>query len=96
MLCWPFFAEQQTNCWFCQKKWGIGFEIDSNSNRDEIERSVRELMEGEKGKQIKKTAMEWKLLAEKAVSAPNGSSKLNLEKMIKEVLHTSPETELAA
>ncbi|TXG52772.1 hypothetical protein EZV62_021941 [Acer yangbiense] len=89
MLCWPFFAEQQTNSWFCQNKWGIGFEIDSNSNRDEIERSVRELMEGEKGKQIKKTAMEWRLLAEKAVIAPNGSSKLNLEKMIKEVLLTS-------
>ncbi|KAK1576923.1 hypothetical protein Q3G72_017520 [Acer saccharum] len=64
-------------------------EIDSTSNRDEIERSVRELMEGEKGKQIKKTAMEWRLLAEKAVIAPNGSSKLNLEKMIKEVLLTS-------
>ncbi|KAK2659776.1 hypothetical protein Ddye_006309 [Dipteronia dyeriana] len=89
MLCWPFFAEQQTNCWFCQNKWGIGFEIDSASNRDEIERSVRELMEGQKGKQIKKTAMEWKLLAEKAVTAPDGSSKLNFEKMIKEVLLTS-------
>ncbi|TXG52769.1 hypothetical protein EZV62_021938 [Acer yangbiense] len=47
MLCWPFFADQQTNCWFCQNKWGIGLEIDSTSNRDEIEKSVRELMEGE-------------------------------------------------
>ncbi|TXG52766.1 hypothetical protein EZV62_021935 [Acer yangbiense] len=89
MLCWPFFADQQTNCWFCQNKWGIGLEIDSTSNRDEIEKSVRELMEGEMGKQMKKTAMEWKLLAEKAATAPNGSSHLNLEKIIKEVLLTS-------
>ncbi|TXG52773.1 hypothetical protein EZV62_021942 [Acer yangbiense] len=88
MLCWPFFADQQTNCWFCQNKWGVGFEIDSNSNRDEIERCVRELMEGEKGKQIKKKVMEWKSSAEKATTAPNGSSHLNLEKIIKEVLLT--------
>ncbi|TXG52778.1 hypothetical protein EZV62_021947 [Acer yangbiense] len=89
MLCWPFFAEQQTNCWFCQNKWGIGMEIHSNSNRDEIERSVRELMEGEKGKQMKNKAMQWKSLVEKATTAPNGSSHLNIEKMIKEVLLTS-------
>ncbi|KAK3230917.1 hypothetical protein Dsin_002798 [Dipteronia sinensis] len=88
MLCWPFFGDQQTNCWFCQNKWGIGFEIDSN--KDEIERCVRELMEGEKGKQMKKKVMEWKSLAEKATTVPNGSSHLNLQKIIKEILLTSP------
>ncbi|TXG52779.1 hypothetical protein EZV62_021948 [Acer yangbiense] len=65
-------------------------EIESNSNRDEIERWVRELMEGDKGKQMKKKAMEWKSLVEKASTAPNGSSHLNLEKMIAEVLGLSP------
>ncbi|TXG52764.1 hypothetical protein EZV62_021933 [Acer yangbiense] len=89
MLCWPFLGEQQTNCWFCQNKWGIGLEIESNSNRDEIERWVRELMEGEMGKQIKKKAMEWKSLAQKATTAPNGSSHLNLDKIIEEVLLSS-------
>ncbi|KAH0734191.1 hypothetical protein KY285_009898 [Solanum tuberosum] len=34
MLCWPFFAEQQTNCWFSETKWGIGMEIDNNVSRD--------------------------------------------------------------
>ncbi|XP_049398947.1 7-deoxyloganetin glucosyltransferase-like [Solanum stenotomum] len=34
MLCWPFFAEQQTNCWFSETKWGIGMEIDNNVKRD--------------------------------------------------------------
>ncbi|KAK3230907.1 hypothetical protein Dsin_002788 [Dipteronia sinensis] len=89
MLCWPFFADQQTNCWFCENKWGVGMEIESNSNRDEIERCVRELMGGHKGKQMKKKAMEWKSSAEKASTAPNGSSHLNLKKMISEVLLTS-------
>ncbi|KAK1555034.1 hypothetical protein Q3G72_020934 [Acer saccharum] len=57
---------------FLWNKWGIGMEIHSNSNRDEIERSVRELMEGEKGKQMKNKAMQWKSLVEKATTAPNG------------------------
>ncbi|KAL5777231.1 hypothetical protein ACOSP7_010157 [Xanthoceras sorbifolium] len=88
MLCWPFFAEQQTNCWSCVNKWGIGMEIDSDADRDEIEKLIRELMEGEKGKQMKNKAIEWKFLGEKATIAPNGSSHLNLERLITEVLLT--------
>ncbi|KAK1553565.1 hypothetical protein Q3G72_000489 [Acer saccharum] len=64
-------------------------EIESNSNKDEIESWVRELMEGEMGKQIKKKAMEWQSLAQKATTAPNGSSHLNLDKIIEEALLTS-------
>ncbi|TXG65858.1 hypothetical protein EZV62_007133 [Acer yangbiense] len=89
MLYWPFFAEQQTNCWFCKNKWGVGMEIESEAKRDEIERLVRELKQGEKGKEMKKKAMEWKLLAEKATTGPNSSSYLNLETMIKQVLLSS-------
>ncbi|KAJ8432022.1 hypothetical protein Cgig2_026725 [Carnegiea gigantea] len=59
MICWPFFAEQQTNCWFSCKKWGIGMEIDANVERSVIEMQVRELMEGEKGKEMRRKAAEW-------------------------------------
>ena len=38
---------------------------------------------------MKKKAMEWKLLAEKATTGPNSSSYLNLETMMKQVLLTS-------
>ncbi|KAH0878236.1 hypothetical protein HID58_065630, partial [Brassica napus] len=27
MICWPFFAEQPTNCKFCCDEWGVGMEI---------------------------------------------------------------------
>lgn len=30
IICWPFFAEQQTNCWYSCTKWGIGMEIDTD------------------------------------------------------------------
>ncbi|KAH9690672.1 UDP-glycosyltransferase 85A2 [Citrus sinensis] len=90
MLCWPFFAEQQTNCWFCQTKWGVGIEVNPRGDRVEIEKRVRELMEGESGKLMKEKALEWKLLAEKAAAGPNGSSYVNLDNLINDVLLTYP------
>ncbi|KAJ8439300.1 hypothetical protein Cgig2_006436 [Carnegiea gigantea] len=88
MICSPFFAEQQTNCWFCCRKWGIGMEIDhdSGAKRHEVERLVRELMEGENGKEMKQKAMEWKRLAREAALPPNGSSYSNLDHVITKVL----------
>ncbi|CAL0312448.1 unnamed protein product [Lupinus luteus] len=85
MICWPFFAEQQTNCNLCCKEWGIGLEIE-DVKRDKIESLVRELLDGNKGKELKEKSLEWKTLAKTAASKPNGSSFLNLEKMIHEVL----------
>ncbi|KAL4614833.1 hypothetical protein ACB092_07G081200 [Castanea dentata] len=85
MISWPFFGEQQMNCRYYCNDWGIGMEIDNNVKRDEVEKLVRELMDGEKGKEMKKKAMEWKTKAEDAVK-PDGSSYQNLDKLIAEVL----------
>ncbi|KAM7489887.1 hypothetical protein LguiB_027371 [Lonicera macranthoides] len=85
MICWPFFAEQQTNCWYCATQWGIGMEIDNNVKRDEVDSLVRELMVGEKGKEMKQKAIDWKKKAEEATSS-GGSSYLNLEEMVSELL----------
>ncbi|CAN4092448.1 unnamed protein product [Withania somnifera] len=86
MICWPFFAEQQTNCWFKGTQWGIGMEIDNNVKRAEVESLVKELMIGEKGKEMKKKAMEWKKLAEEAAAESTGSSYVNIDKLINEIL----------
>ncbi|XP_059460409.1 7-deoxyloganetin glucosyltransferase-like [Corylus avellana] len=86
MISWPFFAEQQTNCRYSCNEWGIGMEIDGGVKRGEIESLVIELMVGEKGKELKKKAMDWKKLTKEATSRPNGSSFVNVDKMINEVL----------
>lgn len=86
VICWPFFGDQQTNCWYCCTKWGIGIEIDNDVKRDEVEKLVRELVAGNKGKEMKKRAMEWRKMAEEATASSSASSFLNLEKMIKQVL----------
>ncbi|KAK9937753.1 hypothetical protein M0R45_014524 [Rubus argutus] len=85
MLCWPFFADQQTNSYYTCNEWGIGMEINSNVKRDNVEKLVRELMEGEKGKKMKNKVLEWKKLAEEA-TAPHGSSSTNLDNLVNQVL----------
>ncbi|XP_050266575.1 7-deoxyloganetin glucosyltransferase-like isoform X2 [Quercus robur] len=85
MLCWPFLGDQQTNCKYTCNEWGIGMEIDNDVKREEVEKIVKELMEGEKGKKMKKKAMEWKKLAEEATE-PLGSSSINVKNLVNEVL----------
>jgi len=87
MICWPFFADQAINCSYAGSEWGVGMEIDNKVKREEVEKLVRELMEGEKGEKMRGKAMEWKKLAEEA-AAPHGSSSINLDKFINEILQS--------
>lgn len=88
MLCWPFGADEHTNSRYACSEWRVGMEIGSDVKRDEVESAIREVMEGDKGKEMRRMAMEWK---EKATLAalPCGSSWISLEKVIGEVL-TAP------
>ncbi|XP_059446964.1 7-deoxyloganetin glucosyltransferase-like [Corylus avellana] len=85
ILSWPFFADQQINCLYSCTEWGIGMEIDNDVKRDAVEKLVRELMDGDKGKEMKRKVMEWKNKAEEAAK-PGGSSYRNLDKLIADVL----------
>ena len=85
MLCWPFFAEQPTNCRYVCAKWGIGMEIDSDVRREEVARLVREVMDGETGKAMRVKAMLWKEKAREAVE-DGGSSRKNMERLVEFLL----------
>ncbi|KAI3770187.1 hypothetical protein L6452_01311 [Arctium lappa] len=85
VICWPFFAEQQTNCRYCCVEWGIGMEIDTDVKREDVEAQVKEMMDGKKGKMMKNKAFEWKKKAEEAVAIV-GSSYINFDKLITDVL----------
>ncbi|XP_029128496.1 7-deoxyloganetin glucosyltransferase isoform X2 [Cajanus cajan] len=85
MLCWPFFADQPTNCRYICNEWDIGIEIDANVKREEVEKLVNELMEGEKGKKMREKVMELKKKAEED-TRPGGRSYMNLDKVISDVL----------
>ena len=63
-------------------------EIGGKVERDEVNSVIREVMEGDKGKEMKRMVMEWK---EKATVAalPGGPSWVNLERVVNEVLAVS-------
>ncbi|KAJ9159122.1 hypothetical protein P3X46_024648 [Hevea brasiliensis] len=84
MICWPFMADNQTNCRYACTEWGIGLELEK-VERNEVEKLVKELLEGEKGKEMKKKAMEWKRKAEEA-TIPGGSSYKNLDNLLEILL----------
>ncbi|XP_026391198.1 7-deoxyloganetin glucosyltransferase-like isoform X2 [Papaver somniferum] len=77
--------DQQTNCSYLCNHWGVGMEIDNKVKRNEVEKLVRELMEGEIGNEMKSKAMEWKKKAEVATS-PGGSSYTNIDEIINKLL----------
>lgn len=85
VISWPFFADQQTNCRYQCNEWGVGMEIDSNVQRDAVAGLITEIVDGEKGEEMRKRAGEWK---EKAVRAalPGGSAHRNLEGLVRDVL----------
>ncbi|KAI3773664.1 hypothetical protein L1987_48194 [Smallanthus sonchifolius] len=85
MICCPFSADQKINCAQISKEWEVGMEIERNVKRDEVEKRVRELMEGVEGARVRKKAMEWKKMAEIS-TGPNGSSSLNIEELVTEIL----------
>lgn len=43
MLCWPFFAEQQTNCRYKCVEWGVAMEIGHDVRREAVEDRIREI-----------------------------------------------------
>ena len=85
MICWPFFGEQQINCRYACIEWGIGIEIDHDVRKEAIGMLVNELLVGEKGKKMKQKMIEWNKMAMEDTRL-GGSSYMNLEKVIKDVL----------
>ncbi|KAM3197125.1 hypothetical protein ACQJBY_072669 [Aegilops geniculata] len=85
VISWPFFADQQTNCRYQCNEWGVGMEIDNNVQREAVAGLITELMDGEKGKQMRKWAEEWR---EKAIMAakPGGSTHRNFDELVRDVL----------
>lgn len=88
VICWPFFFEQPTNCRYACRddEWGIGVEVNQEVKRKEIEDLVREVMDGEKGEQLKIKALGWREKAEETTNI-GGSSFDNFERFVKEALH---------
>ncbi|CAL5021276.1 unnamed protein product [Urochloa decumbens] len=85
MLTWPFFSEQLTNSLYKCMEWGVAMEVGGDVRRDVVEGRIREAMAGEKGREMRERAAEWKEAAARA-TRPGGSSFDNIDRLINDVL----------
>nr|BAF75882.1 glucosyltransferase [Dianthus caryophyllus] len=87
-ICWPFFADQPTNCWLCCEKWRVGVEMDVDVRREQVEQVVNELMGGRvKGDTMKERAVQLKYMSEKETMYPYGPSFRKLEELVSQALN---------
>lgn len=84
MMCWPFFAEQQTNAKFVCEEWGIGIQLKKTVKREELAMLVMNLIKGEEGDQMRRRIGKVKETAKRAVMA-GGSSNNNLDKLLSQI-----------
>ncbi|KAL7206024.1 hypothetical protein ACSBR2_018859 [Camellia fascicularis] len=85
---WGLANKQQTNCLYLCREWEVEMEVDGGVRRKKVEGLVRELMEGEKEKEMRRKAMEWMKRAEEA-TRPGGSSYVNFDMVVKHLKQES-------
>ena len=83
MICWPYFADQQTNSRFVSEVWKLGMDMKDVCDRVIVEKMVNHLME-ERREIFMKSATEMARLAKESVSE-GGSSYNNLDHLIKDI-----------
>ncbi|KAM3337641.1 mogroside IE synthase [Capsicum galapagoense] len=85
MVAMPHWSDQPPNAKFISDVWQTGIRVKAGENgvvyRDEITRSIREVMEEDKGVMLKENAIKWKKLAKEAVDG-GGSSDKNIEEFL--------------
>ncbi|KAL6548652.1 hypothetical protein OROGR_009073 [Orobanche gracilis] len=88
MVVFPQWTDQTMNAKLIQDVWQVGVRVgvgsDGIARREEIESCIREVMEEEKGKEMKRNAIKWKDLAKEAVSE-GGTSDINVDIFISKV-----------
>ncbi|CAM8899054.1 unnamed protein product [Rhodiola kirilowii] len=87
LICWPNYSEQHTNSRYACTDWGIGLELGCDADRGEIKGVIKEMMEEEKGKELRENAKKLKRKAEATIEV-GGSSYNDFLKFISEgVIH---------
>lgn len=91
MVVVPKWSDQTTNSKFIADVWGVGVraKVDGDAifTAEEIGKCIREVMEGERGKEIRKNSLKWKELAREAVDE-GGSSDKNIDDFVKQLFNS--------
>ncbi|XP_044499323.1 mogroside IE synthase-like [Mangifera indica] len=89
MVAMPRLFDQTTNAKYVEDVWGVGVRVRLNEERmvtrEEVEVCIREIMEGERGKEIRRNSEKWKKLAKEAIDE-GGSSDKTIEELVQKIL----------
>ncbi|KAJ9701749.1 hypothetical protein PVL29_006916 [Vitis rotundifolia] len=89
MIAMPCWADQPTNAKFVEDVWEVGVRVKVDekgiAKREEIEECIREVMEGERGNEMKRNGEKWKELGKEAVNE-GGSSDNNIEEFVAQLV----------
>ncbi|XP_048140837.1 UDP-glycosyltransferase 74E2-like [Rhodamnia argentea] len=89
MVAMPQWTDQPTNATFIVEVWKVGLRVRANERGvvtgEEIESCVNEIMEGERGKEIRGNSLRWKEMAILAVDE-GGSSDKNIQEFVSNVV----------
>ena len=87
----PQWTDQIPNSKFVQVVWKMGVRSEVGENgivgREEIEFCIREVMEGERGREMKENAKKWRGLAIEAISE-GGSSDKNIDEFASKFINS--------
>ncbi|PQM36862.1 UDP-glycosyltransferase 74E2-like [Prunus yedoensis var. nudiflora] len=88
MVAMPQWTDQLTNAKFVEDEWKVGVRVKVDQGivtKEEIERCIAQVMEGDRGNEIKRNSMRWRELAKEAVDE-GGSSDKNIEEFVAALL----------
>nr|AFJ53027.1 UDP-glycosyltransferase 1 [Linum usitatissimum] len=92
ILAWPMMAEQHLNARMVVEELEVGIRVETSNGSvrgfvkwEGLEKTARELMEGEKGEEAKKKVMEYSTKAMQAMGEKTGSSWRTLDMLIEEL-----------
>ncbi|XP_059076999.1 UDP-glycosyltransferase 74E1-like [Cryptomeria japonica] len=82
-------SDQTTNSKYIEEVWKTGIRLNKERHgligRDEVEKSIKKIIESEGGEELRKNALQWKTLAKKAM-VKGGSSDKNIDWFVHEVI----------
>ena len=91
MVATPQWTDQTTNAKFIMDVWKVGVRIKLDekdiATKEEIGMCIGEVMEGERGKEMKMNSVRCKELAKEAVDE-SGSSDKNIEEFVAKLAHS--------
>ncbi|KAE9598762.1 hypothetical protein Lal_00022662 [Lupinus albus] len=91
MICSPCFADQKVNAKYVSDVWRVGVQLQNKLERGEIERTIRKLMVGNKGDEIRHNTLHLKEKANLCLKN-GGSSYRFLDSLVSDILSLESST----